>query len=278
MPELPEVETTRAGIAPYLNGETVERVTVRQSRLRYPVPSTLARKLKGQVIRDVLRRGKYLVFKLDQGSVLIHLGMSGSLRIVEQHAKPGKHDHVDFVMQSGWAIRYTDPRKFGLVLWGEGDAGEHSLLAKLGVEPLTRAFSATYFYKIAQRRKVNIKALLMNSHVVVGVGNIYASEALFIAGIDPRTPAVALQKEDCQRVVKAVKQVLKKAIKAGGTTLKDFVNGQGQPGHFQQQLYVYGRVGMDCYVCGREIQKCVLAQRSTFYCSQCQSLLGESSE
>ena len=278
MPELPEVETTRAGIEPYLNGEMIEGVAVRQHRLRYPVPSKLAEKLTGQVIRGVLRRGKYLIFKLDQGGVLIHLGMSGSLRIVEQSIKPGKHDHVDFSMQSGWVIRYTDPRKFGLVLWVEGSVQEHSLLVRLGVEPLSREFSAAYFYQIAQRRKVNIKALLMNSHVVVGVGNIYASEALFLAGIDPRTPAVTLQKEDCQRVVKAVKQVLKKAIKAGGTTLKDFVNGQGQPGYFQQQLYVYGRADLGCHVCGQVIRKCVLAQRSTFYCPQCQALLSKNNE
>ena len=273
MPELPEVETTRAGIASHIEGAVVKRVEVRNSKLRYSVPSDLTQKLRRQTVRHVDRRGKYLLLRFDKGTLLIHLGMSGSLRLVSEGEAFGRHDHVDMVFQQGLCLRYTDPRKFGLILWIEGDVEAHKLLVQLGPEPLSKNFTGRYLYERAQNKKVNIKTLLMDSKVVVGVGNIYANEALFLAGIDPRSLCAHLTKEHCQKLAAVVKQVLKKAIKAGGTTLRDFVNGEGKPGYFQQKLYVYGRDGKKCQRCGREIEQFKLGQRSTFCCKQCQVLL-----
>ena len=270
MPELPEVETTCSGIAPHIEGETLERVTVRVAHLRYPVSGAMLRQAKGHVLRAVERRGKYLMLIFDPGAVLIHLGMSGSLRIVKPVLSAGKHDHVDFVFKNGVCLRYTDPRKFGLVIWAPGDAFEHDLLKSLGPEPLTKAFNATYLMAKAQGRRINVKTLLMDSRVVVGVGNIYANEALFLAGVDPRSICMKLGEAEYHRIVKMVKRVLRRAIKSGGTTLKDFVNGEGKPGYFQQQLHVYGRGGQACHNCGGLIDKFVLGQRSTFCCSSCQ--------
>ena len=273
MPELPEVETTRAGIASHIEGAVVKRVEVRNSKLRYSVPSDLTQKLRRQTVRHVDRRGKYLLLRFDKGTLLIHLGMSGSLRLVSEGEAFGRHDHVDMVFQQGLCLRYTDPRKFGLILWAEGDVEAHKLLVQLGPEPLSKNFTGRYLYERAQNKKVNIKTLLMDSKVVVGVGNIYANEALFLAGIDPRSLCAHLTKEHCQKLAAVVKQVLKKAIKAGGTTLRDFVNGEGKPGYFQQKLYVNGRDGEKCRRCGGKIEQFKLGQRSTFCCKQCQVLL-----
>jgi len=272
MPELPEVETTRSGIAPYVEGEVVSKVLVRNGRLRYIVPKALAKMPVGQVVRRVDRRGKYLLFCLDGGTIMVHLGMSGSLCVVDEGLTPGKHDHVDMVLASGVCLRYTDPRRFGSVLWVEGDVFEHRLLKHLGPEPLVRQFNARYLLTRALGRKVLIKVLLMDSRVVVGVGNIYANEALFLAGIDPRMRCGDLTAESSKQLVKAVKQVLRRAIEAGGTTLKDFVNSEGKPGYFQQKLYVYGRGGEACRRCGGLIEHFKLGQRSTYCCGNCQDV------
>lgn len=273
MPELPEVETTRSGVAPHVEGEVLERVVVRTTKLRYPLSQAMFRGLKGGRLMSVKRRGKYLLLNFDGSTVLIHLGMSGNLRVLESWFAPDKHDHVDFIFENGICLRYTDPRKFGAVLRVKGNVYEHALLKSLGVEPLERAFNANYLYEASRQRKVAIKALLMDSRTVVGIGNIYASEALFLAGVDPRCIAMKLDKQACQRIVKAIKFVLRRAIKAGGTTLKDFVNGEGKPGYFQQQLEVYGRAGQECHRCGGLIEKFILGQRSTYSCAACQTLM-----
>ncbi len=270
MPELPEVETTRSGITPYMEGRTIKRILVRNNRLRYEVPSEIIKKTRCKVIRRVLRRGKYLLFCMDHGAVMIHLGMSGSLRVLMRATPPGKHDHVDIVMEEGLCVRYTDPRRFGLILWVEGDVFEHSLLRGLGPEPLTAAFNTRYLFVCARARRVAVKVLLMDNRTVVGVGNIYASEALFLAGVDPRIRSSDLTMEDCKNVVGAVKQILRRAIKAGGTTLKDFVNSEGKPGYFQQALFVYGRDGEACRRCGGRISAFKLGQRTTYCCERCQ--------
>ncbi len=271
MPELPEVETTRSGVAPYVEGQVVKKVLVRNDKLRYRVSGEIVKKTKHKVIRQVLRRGKYLLFCMDHGAVMVHLGMSGSLCVLTRESPPGKHDHVDIMMKDGLCVRYTDPRKFGLVLWAEGDVFEHNLLRDLGPEPLTAAFNVRYLFARAQARKVAVKILLMDSRTVVGVGNIYASEALFLAGVDPRIRCDSLTVDDCKSIVGAVKRVLRKAIKAGGTTLKDFVNSEGKPGYFQQALLVYGRDGEACCCCGGRVTTFKLGQRSTYCCERCQS-------
>lgn len=270
MPELPEVETTRRGIEPHLAGQTVEQVVVRNGRLRYPVPEDLDIRLSGQQICRVERRAKYLLIHAQTGTLLCHLGMSGSLRLVAAETPPEKHDHVDIVLSSGQALRYTDPRRFGLMLWTL-EPEQHKLLQKLGPEPLGEAFTVDYLYERAKGRKVAIKPFIMDNAVVVGVGNIYASEALFTAGIDPRREAGSLSKKRLAVLVDEIRQVLARAIEQGGTTLKDFVGGDGQPGYFQQQLFVYGRAGLPCLTCGRELSEIRLGQRSSVFCRGCQS-------
>jgi len=273
MPELPEVETTRRGIAPHIVSHKVTSVTVRNPSLRWPIPGDLADTLKNQSVHSVSRRSKYLLLKCDTGTLIIHLGMSGHLQIIEDGSLVGKHDHVDIQFDHGMTLRYTDPRRFGAVLWSDGsDIYSHPLLAKLGPEPLSDEFSLDYFMRVASGRRVTIKTFVMNGNYVVGVGNIYANESLFLAGIHPKTPAGSLSKKQYEKLLLVIKQVLDKAIAAGGTTLKDFKKSDGKPGYFAQQLNVYGRESEACRVCATEIVQYKEAQRATYYCPQCQVL------
>lgn len=270
MPELPEVETTCRGIAPHVEGKRVTGVVLRRRKLRYPVPPSLAADLPGQEILGVVRRAKYLLLVAEEGTVMVHLGMSGSLRMVDADLAPEKHDHIDIVFEHGKALRLHDPRRFGAMLWLRGDPTEHPLLSELGPEPLAGSFDADYLYQRSRKRKQAIKQFIMDSHVVVGVGNIYASEALFRAGIRPSVAAGKLSRPRCEALVVAIKAVLSEAIEQGGTTLRDFVNGEGKPGYFKQQLNVYGREGEPCHRCGSEIKQRKMGQRATYYCPTCQ--------
>ncbi len=270
MPELPEVETTRRGIAPHIEGERVREVVVRQSRLRWPVPGRLKTALRGQTIDVVCRRGKYLLLESSAGTVILHLGMSGSLHVVAAGTPAGRHDHVDIVFTNDRCLRLCDPRRFGAVLWTRRAAETHKLLRELGPEPLSDTFDTDYLFTTSRGRRVSIKAFIMDSKVVVGVGNIYASESLFMAGIHPKTAAGRIGRARCERLVRAIKQVLNKAIEQGGTTLRDFTDSEGKPGYFQQQLQVYGRAGEACPGCNSRIRSLQLGQRNTFYCPQCQ--------
>lgn len=269
MPELPEVETTRRGLVAHLCGRSVTKVVVRNPRLRLPVSGDLAAELIGKTLTDIDRRGKYLLLRFGCGTVLAHLGMSGNLRVVPAELPPGKHDHIDIVFGKV-TMRYSDPRRFGLVLWLTEAAAAHPLLASLGVEPLSEDFSADWFYHATRGRRTPIKLLLMDSHTVVGVGNIYASESLFRAAIRPRTAAYRLTRPQCARLALAVRQTLTDALAAGGSTLRDFYSADGRAGHFQQRYFVYDRAGHPCRVCGEPIRRLRLAQRSTYYCPACQ--------
>jgi formamidopyrimidine-DNA glycosylase len=269
MPELPEVETSRRGIAPWVENQEVSGVVVRQSGLRWPVASEIEQQLPGQKIRSLSRRAKYLLFDTDAGTAMLHLGMSGSLRIIDAGAPAGVHDHVDIEFGSGKALRFRDPRRFGSLLWAN-DPYEHPLLCNLGPEPLDAAFDGKYLRKTARTRRVSIKQFLMNASVVVGIGNIYASESLFVARIHPKRQAGRIAEHRMETLADAIKLVLGKAIEAGGTTLRDFHGGDGEPGYFRQQLEVYDRGGEPCLRCKRPISVIVLGQRSTFYCKSCQ--------
>jgi formamidopyrimidine-DNA glycosylase len=270
MPELPEVETTRRGIAPTVVGRVIERIVVREPRLRWRVPAELAAEAQGQHIRDLRRRAKYLLFDLERGTMILHLGMSGSLRLLTQSSPPLLHDHVDIMLDSGAYLRFNDPRRFGCLLWTTEDPLEHPLLRSLGPEPLSEQFDGDYFAKAARGRTVAIKQLIMNSNIVVGVGNIYASEALFRAGIRPKRAAGRITKAEFAALAKSIKQVLREAIRVGGTTLRDYVNSDGMPGYFSQKLFVYERAGDPCRVCKSAIKQIVQGQRSTYFCQQCQ--------
>lgn len=269
MPELPEVETSRRGIRPYVLDQTVHSVIVRERRLRWPVPPGLEDRLSGQTVRRLERRAKYLLFGTDAGTALVHLGMSGSLRIIGPDEPPGRHDHVDIRLGNGKALRFRDPRRFGSLLWA--DAGElHPLLAHLGPEPLGPDFDGDWLWKKARGRRVAIKAFIMNAEVVVGVGNIYASEALFEAGIHPLRQAQRVSRARMQKLADAIVAVLNRALAAGGTTLRDFSGGTGEPGYFRQQLNVYERAGRPCRQCGKAVLSRVIGQRSSYYCTKCQ--------
>lgn len=269
MPELPEVETSCRGIEPYCLNMTIVKITVRQPKLRWPVDPDLSLKLTRQKITAVRRRGKYILLETAAGTLMIHLGMSGSLRIVDAAIEVAKHDHVDICLSNGKIIRYNDPRRFGcIVLNTEGN--QHKLLARLGVEPLTDEFDSEYLYPICQQRKVSIKCLIMNGQVVVGVGNIYAQEALFRAQIHPLRAANKISKKRIIRLIATIKQILIEAINAGGSSLKDFTSVDGKPGYFQQTLQVYGRAGELCTVCQTRLKQCVTGQRTTVYCGSCQ--------
>lgn len=270
MPELPEVETTRRGIASHITHHRIKDVIVRQRQLRWPIPANLKKTITGQTISGVERRGKYLLIRLQTGTLLIHLGMSGSLRIVPRSLPAEKHDHVDIVLDVDNALRLRDPRRFGAILWTSRDPLQHKLLRDLGVEPLSDEFSADYLYQLSRHRKVAIKLFIMNSHIVVGVGNIYANEALFLAGIRPTIAAKRVSRQRIQKLVVAIKSVLKAAIKSGGTTLRDFTRGDGQPGYFRMQLNVYGRAGEPCKQCATPIKLIRQGQRATYYCNHCQ--------
>jgi len=271
MPELPEVETTLRGVSPYIKRKKITRVIVRTPRLRLPIPNNLPSLLKNTYILEVKRRAKYLLLFFKHGQVFIHLGMSGRLSLTTSKILPQKHDHFDIVFDDQTVLRFTDPRRFGLILWNTTAPDTHPLLHHLGPEPLSRAFHADYLLKKAIHRKIPIKTFIMDGKIVVGVGNIYANEALFYAKIKPTTQAANLTKEQAKSLVIHIKKVLKKAISKGGTTLKDFHASDGKPGYFQQQLAVYGRADKPCLCCHFPISKIELGQRSTFYCDQCQS-------
>ncbi len=269
MPELPEVETTRRGIAPHISGRCVIAVRVRQPRLRWPVPPALAEHLEGQVIQGVERRAKYLLLNAGVGQLLLHLGMSGSLRLVPAGSVAGRHDHLDLELDSGLALRLTDPRRFGAALWQP--AGQpHPLLLHLGPEPLGPDFNSDYLYRLSRGRSAAVKTFLMDQRIVVGVGNIYANEALFLAGIRPDRAAGRISRARYGQLASEVVTVLQRAIAQGGTTLRDFVGGDGQPGYFSQSLHVYGRAGEACTTCGSTLRELRLGQRSSVFCPTCQ--------
>ncbi|MGH8041375.1 MAG: bifunctional DNA-formamidopyrimidine glycosylase/DNA-(apurinic or apyrimidinic site) lyase [Rudaea sp.] len=269
MPELPEVETTKRGIARYLIGHRVVALTIRQPRLRWPIPLALRRALPGQRIENVERRAKYILVDTAAGSALLHLGMSGSLRVLDKATLPGKHDHWDWQLDSGRILRYTDPRRFGCLLW-QKSGSVHPLLAALGPEPLGADFVGQYLWRAARSRSAPVKSFLMDQRIVVGVGNIYAAEALFAAGIHPNRAAGSVARARYDRLATEVKRILKHAIARGGTTLRDFIQPDGAPGYFEQELFVYGRAGEPCKVCRSPIRAVVLGQRSTYYCPHCQ--------
>ena len=270
MPELPEVETTRRGVSPHVVGHRIERLIVREPRLRWPVPDDLATRLEGRRINDIRRRAKYLLFDTDAGSLIVHLGMSGRLQVVPRDQRVRTHDHVDIITDNGFALRYHDPRRFGSMHWS-AEPMAHPLLANLGPEPLSEAFDGDYLYERARGRRAAIKVFIMDAAVVVGVGNIYASEALYRAGIHPLRAAGRVSRPRMRALADAIKAVLAKAIEAGGTTLRDFFGGDGSPGYFAQELNVYGRGGEACPGCGADVRQRVIGQRSTFYCTRCQT-------
>lgn len=270
MPELPEVETTRRGLAPHLQGQRIAAVVVRDRRLRWPIPRDLAKKAVGCTVQSVGRRGKYLLVDCGSGWMILHLGMSGSLRVLPRETPAGKHDHFDLVLDSGMAARLTDPRRFGAVLWQDGDLLAHPLLAHLGPEPLGPDFDAAVLHSRLRGRSAAIKTSLMDSRIVVGVGNIYASESLFRAGINPKTASGKISVQRCERLVAAIRETLAAAIEAGGSTLRDFVGADGDAGYFQQSYFVYARGDHPCRVCGTAIKTLRQGQRATFYCPRCQ--------
>jgi formamidopyrimidine-DNA glycosylase len=271
MPELPEVETTRRGVAAHAIGRRVAAVHVYDGRLRWPVPRALASELAGRTIDAIERRSKYLLFAAGDATLIVHLGMTGSLRVCRDAPPRKPHDHVDIVLDDGSRLRYHDPRRFGAMLWVRGEPRLHPLLASLGPEPLTPAFDAGDLYRRTRGRRVAIKLALMDSRIVVGVGNIYANEALFRAGIRPSTPAGRLSRVRIARLVAAVKEVLAEAIERGGSTLRDYVDSSGTPGAFQLRLSVYGRDGLPCRVCKTTIRGSRLGQRSSYHCPRCQA-------
>jgi formamidopyrimidine-DNA glycosylase len=272
MPELPEVETTRRGIEPHVLDTTIADVVVRQRQLRWPVTRGIKKIVTGKTIVQVSRRGKYLLFQFsdDGGYMMIHLGMSGSLRLLPHNASPRKHDHVDIVFASGQLLRFHDPRRFGALLYFKHAPEEHPLLSHLGPEPLEDGFDGEYLFRQSRNRKVSIKQFIMDSKVVVGVGNIYANEALFLAGIRPGIRASSLSRSRCHQLVATIRQVLSAAVDLGGTTLRDFTSADGEPGYFAQSLNVYGRGSEDCRVCGASLKEIRQGQRSTVYCPMCQ--------
>ncbi|MFH1605565.1 MAG: bifunctional DNA-formamidopyrimidine glycosylase/DNA-(apurinic or apyrimidinic site) lyase [Pseudomonadota bacterium] len=273
MPELPEVEITRRGIEPFLADNIITGVRVGERRLRWPIPRNLAARIAGRRIARVARRGKYILIDCaargSAGWLIVHLGMSGSLRILGSRTKPQLHDHFDLILGKK-LLRLRDPRRFGAVLWETGDIARHPLLARLGAEPLEEEFTGKVLHAATRARKASIKSVLMNSSIVVGVGNIYANESLFQAHIDPRTPAARLSLARCEALVAAIKSTLVQALKAGGSSLRDFVHSDGSKGYFQQRYKVYGRAGQPCHICGTPIRPLRQGQRSTFYCPACQ--------
>lgn len=268
MPELPEVETTLRGIEPWLSGQKILAVTVRDPRLRWPVPASV-QKACGQTVLQLQRRAKYLLIRLETGSLLIHLGMSGSVRVLTEDTAPRKHDHFDLVT-GRCVIRFNDPRRFGAFLWLEEPALSHPLLALLGPEPLTGEFDGNHLYRHSRGRSLAVKNFIMDGKIVVGVGNIYASEALYMAGIHPARAAGRVSLGRYEGLAQSIQDVLARAIRQGGTTLRDFAGSDGSPGYFAQELLVYGRAGKPCFQCGKELRQKVIGQRSSFYCSNCQ--------
>lgn len=271
MPELPEVETVRRGLAPHLLGRRIAAVLVREPRLRWPVPRGLAPAVRGRRVEAIDRRGKYLIVALDTGDRLIlHLGMSGRVLVLDASAPLRKHDHLDFVLDSGRIVRFHDPRRFGAVLFWPAGAPTPALLQDMGPEPFSAEFSSDYLFRLSRGRRAAVKRFVMDGRIVVGAGNIYATEALFRAGIRPTRAAGRLTRRDCERLAARIREVLAEAIELGGTTLRDFAGADGAGGYFQQELFVYGREDEPCRTCGTPIRRVVIGQRSSFYCSRCQ--------
>jgi len=269
MPELPEVETTRRGLAPHLDGRRITGVVLRRPDLRWPIPPEITALLPGQRITAVRRRAKYLLIDTAPGSALLHLGMSGCLRVLTPATTIGTHDHVDITLDSRRVLRFTDPRRFGCLLW-QPAGSTHNLLARLGPEPLSDDFSGDYLFERSRGRKASVKTFLMDQAIVVGVGNIYAAESLFHAGIAPAREAGKVSRERYLRLAEAVKSILAHAIERGGTTLRDFINPDSEPGYFEQELFVYGREGEPCKSCGRRLRGTRLGNRATAWCGHCQ--------
>lgn len=269
MPELPEVETVRRGLAPHLLGQKIHNVLVRQYSLRWPIPDDFCEVLEGQTFKDIDRRGKYLLMHLTHGTLIAHLGMSGSFRLCAPNIPFKKHDHVIITLDNQ-TLRYHDPRRFGSLHWTTDQPLTHALLAKLGPEPLCDSFTAQYLFEMLNRRKKAVKSCLMDHHLVVGVGNIYAAEALFKAGVRPDRSACTVTLEEAKKLHTHIRYLLKKAIDQGGTTLRDFVNADDQPGYFQQTLAVYGRAREPCRVCNTRLESMIIGQRSSVFCPKCQ--------
>jgi formamidopyrimidine-DNA glycosylase len=272
MPELPEVETICRGIEPAILNKKISTVVIRQHQLRWSIEKNLPIKLKNQTVKSVTRRGKYLLFTLNSGTLIIHLGMSGSLQLLPKEHTVQKHDHVDIVFNTGQCLCFNDPRRFGAILWTEQNPLQHKLLTHLGLEPLDAEFTAEYLFAKTKNHTTPIKTFIMNSKIVTGVGNIYANEALFLAEINPTTSAKQLTLKDCQKLVTAIKKVLQAAIKHGGTTFRDYKNSKGEKGLFKEKLQVYARGGKTCLKCGSAITATRLGQRSTYHCPKCQKL------
>jgi len=270
VPELPEVETTRRGIEPHVVGRRIDRLRIHDRRLRWPVDLQIETAVAGKAIRRAGRRAKYLLLHTEAGTLILHLGMSGSLRVLPATTPRIAHDHVDIELDSGQTLRFNDPRRFGSLFFTADDPASHPLLKSLAPEPLETEFDGAYLWKVTRRRSVAIKQLIMNSRLVVGVGNIYASEALFRARIRPRRQARSLKLQECVRLARAIKATLSLAVKVGGTTLRDYVGADGNPGYFRQKLYVYERAGKPCRVCRRPVRQFTQGQRSTYWCAHCQ--------
>ncbi|MGB0219847.1 MAG: bifunctional DNA-formamidopyrimidine glycosylase/DNA-(apurinic or apyrimidinic site) lyase [Sinimarinibacterium flocculans] len=271
MPELPEVETVRRGLTPYLQHRRIAAATVREPRLRWPILAELPAKLAGRRVERIDRRGKYLIVVLDSGDrVILHLGMSGRILVLEPSVPLRKHDHVDWTLDSGRIMRFHDPRRFGAMLWWPAAETEHLLLRGMGPEPFSDAFDGDYLFRLSRGRSAAVKSFVMDGRIVVGAGNIYATEALFRAGIRPTRAAGKLTRADCTRLAAHIREVLAEAVELGGTTLRDFAGADGASGYFQQALSVYGRDGEPCRVCASPIRRIVIGQRSSFYCTRCQ--------
>jgi len=273
LPELPEVETTRRGIAPFCEGQTITGIAVRDGRLRWPVPDNLPELLEGGIITEVDRRAKYLLIRVSgtavSGTLIVHLGMSGSLRVITDTSEPLRHDHIELTLLSGVKLRFNDPRRFGCWLWSE-TPDSHRLLASLGPEPLAPEFNGPLLYRQSRGKQTPVKSFIMDNHIVVGVGNIYANEALFKAGIHPKRAAGRISLSRYHRLATEIRETLSMAILMGGTTLRDFVNSDGKPGYFAQSLLVYGHGGEACQECGMTLKEIRMNQRTTVYCGQCQ--------
>lgn len=272
MPELPEVETTLRGIQPFIENRIIQKVIIRRPCLRWPIPKTNLQQLIGYRINQLKRRGKYLLLSTDLGTIILHLGMSGRLQILNKPIKADKHDHIDIVFSNNYLLRFTDPRRFGALLWTDSNPQCHPLLKNLGVEPLTHGFNAQYLQTQLKNKKIAIKSALMDQHIVVGVGNIYCTEALFMAGIHPTILAKNVSPMQLKQLIVAIKSILRRAIKKGGSSIKDFLNSGGNPGYFSQELQVYGRAKLPCLQCQSLLQLITIAQRSTVYCSHCQTI------
>lgn len=275
MPELPEVETTIKGIKPHLEGQKIEGITVRNSKLRLPVPSDISDLCAGKKVKAVSRRAKYILIHLSNGYILIHLGMSGHLRLIPSTTIPNKHDHIDLILSNGLALRFCDPRRFGLFLYLDENPYQYSLLAHLGPEPLSDEFNGDYLYQRSRNKTQSIKTFIMNNDIVVGVGNIYATESLFLAQIHPKSQTKYLTQEAAHLLSSKIKQILSKAIQAGGTTLRDFYSSEGKPGYFSLDLKVYGRKNLPCFTCHNIIEALVIGGRNSAFCPHCQPWIEE---